>query len=209
MTEPARSGPEVAVESRVERKRRQKTREIVTAAAQVLNRVGYHAMSLDEVAERVDLTKATLYHYFGGKDELVAACLSLVADEVNERLERLADTTATLSAKERMRTLLADQLTILLIDYPEAGRLFIQPFDWSPEHARLVRRLRQRHDAIFRGVLQSGVASGEFSSADPNIALHCIYGAINYTPVWARPASLEGCRRLIDSTCDILLKMIV
>ena len=38
--------------SRVERKRTRKMRDILMAAAEVLNRDGYHAMTLDDVAER-------------------------------------------------------------------------------------------------------------------------------------------------------------
>jgi AcrR family transcriptional regulator len=182
-------------------------RDILIATAQVLNRDGYHAMSMDDIAEKMDLTKATLYHYFGSKDELVAACLTLIASEVNDRLQRLADETAGLSAREQLRLLVAEQLTVLLIDYPEA-RLFAQPLDWPPEHIKLIRSLRQQHDAVFRKVIESGVNSREFSGADPNIALHCIYGAMNYMPVWVRSGSRAAARRLIDAVCDTLLKML-
>jgi TetR/AcrR family transcriptional regulator, regulator of autoinduction and epiphytic fitness len=194
--------------NRVERKRMQKMREILMATAQVLNKDGYHAMSMDEVAEKMDLTKATLYHYFSSKDELIAACLTLVAGEVNQRLERLADETADLTATERFRALLAEQLTILLIDYPEGGRLFVQPRDFAPEHRKLLRTFRTRHDAVFRKVIMAGVESGEFSATDPNVALRCIYGALDYTPVWVRSGSHAASRRMINTLCDVIMKML-
>lgn len=193
---------------RVARKRTRKIREILMASAEVLNRDGYHAMSMEDVAEKVDLTKATLYHYFGSKDELIAACLTLVGSEVNERLAALAKANEDLSAKLQLRSLLAEQLTILLIDYPEAARLFSQPLDWPPEHRKLLRSLREEHDSVFRAVMQAGVESGEFSTADANIALHCIYGAINYAPVWVRGTSRSPITRLIDTMCDTLLKLV-
>jgi AcrR family transcriptional regulator len=193
---------------RVARKRTRKIREILMATAEVLNRDGYHAMSMEDVAEKVDLTKATLYHYFDGKDELVAACLTLVGSEVNERLRTLAKESENLGARERLRALLAEQLTILLVDYPEAGRLFAQPLDWPPEHRKLVRSLREEHDTVFRAVMESGVQSGEFSTMDANVALHCIYGAINYAPVWIRARGRAAVTRVIDSMCETLLKMV-
>jgi AcrR family transcriptional regulator len=194
--------------SRVERKRTRKMRDILMAAAEVLNRDGYHAMSLDDVAEKMDLTKATLYHYFGGKDELVAACLTLVANEVTERLRRCTEETADLTAAERLRRLLAEQLTILLIDYPEAARPFSQQLDWPPEHSKLLRSLRQKHDELFRSIVTAGVETGEFGNVDPNIALHCIYGAMNYAPVWVRSKSRAATKRVIDGICDAQLKML-
>jgi AcrR family transcriptional regulator len=36
---------------------------------------GYHGMSLEDVAERTDIVKATLYHYVSGKDGLVGEAL--------------------------------------------------------------------------------------------------------------------------------------
>jgi AcrR family transcriptional regulator len=194
--------------SRVERKRTRKMRDILMAAAEVLNRDGYHAMSLEDVAEKMDLTKATLYHYFGGKDELVAAALSLVANEVNDRLQRCAEETADLSAPERLRLLLTEQLTIVLIDYPEAARPFAQQKDWPPVHAKLLRSLRQRHDEMFRSILMAGMESGEFGGVDANTALHCIYGALNYAPVWVRAGSRTAVTGTISEICDALLKML-
>jgi AcrR family transcriptional regulator len=193
---------------RVARKRTQKIREILIATAEVLNRDGYHAMSMEDVAEKIDLTKATLYHYFGSKDDLVAACLTLVGNEVNERLAALAKQNEDLTATEQLRSLLVEQLTILLIDYPEAARLFSQPLDWPAEHRKLIRSLRVQHDAIFRTVVESGVESGEFKTVDSSVTLHCIYGAVNYAPLWVRAGSRAAVNRVIDSMCETLLKMI-
>lgn len=191
---------------RVARKRTQKLRDILVATAEVLSRDGYHEMNMEDIAEQVDLTKATLYHYYSSKDELVAACLGLVADEVCTRLERIATETVALRADERLRALLRDQLTILLIDYPAGGKLFCQNYDWPAEHSKLLRTHRERHDAIFRRVVSDGVQSGELHSEDANVALHCVYGAINYISVWARPRSNAAARRLIETTCNILLQ---
>ncbi|WP_156096826.1 TetR/AcrR family transcriptional regulator [Amycolatopsis jejuensis] len=192
---------------RVQRKRTQKIREILLATARVLNSDGYHAMNMDSVAEKMDLTKATLYHYFSSKDELVVACLNLVAEEVNDRLKELAAETRDLGARERLRALIHEQLVILLVDYPEAARLFAQPLEWPAEHRKLIRTLREPHDAVFREAVQAGVDSGELSSADPSLALHCIYGALNFAPVWARPQSRTAAKRLADTMCATLMKL--
>jgi AcrR family transcriptional regulator len=204
-TEPAETAEQPG---RVQRKRTRKIREILMATAEVLNRDGYHAMSLEDVAEKVDLTKATLYHYFGGKDELISACLALVGREVNDRLAKLAVENESLTATESLRSLLSEQLTILLIDYPDAARLFAQPHNWPVEHSKQVRSLREQHDAVFRTVLNAGVESGEFKTPDPNAALHIIYGAINYAPVWVRNRSRAATRRVIESMCDALMRIV-
>jgi AcrR family transcriptional regulator len=202
------SQPEAPQIGRVARKRTRKIREILMATADILHRDGYHAMSLEDVAEKVDLTKATLYHYFSSKDELVAACLTLISGEVDDRLNILVKANEGLTAMEKLRSLLTEQLTILLIDYPVAASLFAQPHDWPSEHQKLLRKLREEHDAIFRSVMEAGVQSGEFATADPNVALHVIYGAMNNSPIWVRGNSRSAVTRTIDTLCETLLKVV-
>lgn len=168
------------------RNRSRKIQEILLATASVLNERGYHATNMEDVAARMGLTKATLYHYFTSKDILVAECLSFVGSEVNERLTRLTRDMAGDSPFDRMRALLREQLTILVLDYPEAGRLFTQPFDWPPGHRQLVKRLRDQHDQFLREVVRDGIASGDFGDIDATVVCHCVHGAIVHVPEWLR-----------------------
>jgi len=132
----------------------------------------------------------------------------LVADEVNERLERVNEETVGRGAPERLRRLLTEQLTILLIDYPEAARPFARQLDWPEEHSKLLRTLRERHDAALRAVITAGAERGDLANVDSGIALHSIYGAINYAPVWVR-GNRATKKRLIDGICDALLEMVM
>ena len=150
----------------------------------MLSERGYHNLSLDEIAERLDLTKASLYHYFPSKEELVSACVEAMASSANTRLaEAAAD--ASGSATERLRSLILVQLTIILREQPHLAVLFLQPLDWPERYRQRTRALRLEHDAIFRAVVQAGISSGEFD-VDEDVAMHNLYGAMNYAPVWLR-----------------------
>src|SRR5919109_1749398 len=63
-------------------RRREMTKEaLVEAAADVFARRGFHAASLDEIAESAGFTRGAIYSNFGGKEELMIAVL----DEFTER----------------------------------------------------------------------------------------------------------------------------
>ncbi|MGH3183425.1 MAG: helix-turn-helix domain-containing protein, partial [Streptosporangiaceae bacterium] len=47
---------------RVQRRRGRRTKEILTAAAELFGERGYEAVSLEDVAERLDVTKGSLYY---------------------------------------------------------------------------------------------------------------------------------------------------
>ncbi|WP_431676851.1 hypothetical protein [Kitasatospora sp. KL5] len=42
-------------------------------------------------------------------------------------------------------------------------------------------------DAVFRRVVERGVADGEFSCENINVAMQCLHGVLNQSAVWLRP----------------------
>ena len=64
-----------------ERRRKMTRAALVEAAADVFAHRGFHAASLDEIAESAGFTRGAIYSNFGGKEELMLAVL----DEFTER----------------------------------------------------------------------------------------------------------------------------
>jgi AcrR family transcriptional regulator len=191
-------------EGRVARKRTKRTNDILREASAELALRGYHGSSLDDIAERLDLTKASLYHYFDSKEALFAACLELVAEET---LKRLNEIVAASRGADLVRALIIEDLRILTIDHAETARLFLNPVDWPPALYKQVRRWRERHDHIFAVAIENAIEAGELWSTDPYVARHCLHGALNYAPVWLRTASKAKVNATIESIADQVLAM--
>jgi AcrR family transcriptional regulator len=62
---------------------------ILAAARELFYRLGIRAVGVDAIAEAADTNKMTLYRHFTSKDELVAACLSQIAEEDEQRWQAL------------------------------------------------------------------------------------------------------------------------
>jgi AcrR family transcriptional regulator len=163
-------------------------------------------MSLEEVAERTDIAKATLYHYFPGKDALVAAALEALTTDVLGRLRHELDAAAGRSATDQLTILVTEQLHVLTELYPEVGKLFSFPTSWPAEHGESMKTMRRRHDEIFREVVERGVAAGEFDCPEPAVALHCLHGVLNHASIWLRPDTDPG-NRLRDAVVDEGLRL--
>lgn len=73
MAHPAPSGPCVAV-------REPKRRQVLTGAREVFGELGFERASVDEIAARAGVSKATVYSHFHDKKALYAAYLSEEAD---------------------------------------------------------------------------------------------------------------------------------
>ena len=71
-----------------EKLRINKREAVLRAAAQVFNEKGYLATTLDEVANRLNVTKPTLYYYVNNKEEILYECvrigLTMIQDAITE-----------------------------------------------------------------------------------------------------------------------------
>ncbi|MFD7705552.1 TetR/AcrR family transcriptional regulator [Streptomyces sp. NPDC059785] len=65
-------------------------RQILDGAALCFARNGFHATSMQDVLKEVDLSAGAVYRYFSGKDELIAAIVTEVLEEVRDAFEAAA-----------------------------------------------------------------------------------------------------------------------
>jgi len=65
--------------------------EIIDAARACFLRNGFHRTTTDEICREAAITPGGLYHYFGGKDEIIAAVIQQSTNEVINRLRTVID----------------------------------------------------------------------------------------------------------------------
>jgi AcrR family transcriptional regulator len=69
--------------------RAERERQMIAVAEEIFAERGYQASSMDEIAERVGVSKPMIYEYFGSKEGLLVACIRAA------RAELLATTLAS------------------------------------------------------------------------------------------------------------------
>jgi TetR/AcrR family transcriptional regulator, regulator of autoinduction and epiphytic fitness len=170
--------------SRLARRRDRRKAEIVRVAIEMLATSGYQGMSVEGVAAQTDIAKPTLYHYFSSKDELVAEALESLTVAVLDRLIAARDAEASGSIRERLRVLVREQLRVLTVEFPEVGSIFSWQGTWPAVHDEARKSMRRRHDAIFREVVEAGLAVGELDCDEIDVALQCHHAVMNSVSVW-------------------------
>jgi AcrR family transcriptional regulator len=115
----------VPVERLTPERRRQLTRDaLVAAAAEVFTAKGFHAASLDEIADAAGFTRGAIYSNFGSKEELLFAVydrlddltLAGMADAIDERGggDPFRDATAAAAVWTRLLGRTRDMLALSL-----------------------------------------------------------------------------------------------
>lgn len=113
----------VAAASPPRKRKRLRKEEIVAEATRLFAERGYEGASMGDLAERVGLRKASLFHHFPSKDVLYATVLTQLLQGVKNAIVSAA--MAEGSFPERLDRL-TDALTTTLSAQPHAARLFIR-----------------------------------------------------------------------------------
>jgi AcrR family transcriptional regulator len=198
---------EPAPPGRIERKRGRRVQEILATAAALFGERGYDAVSLEDVADRLDVTKGSLYYYFASKDELVTAAIETLGNEWTARLEGLLAGQSGAPA-ERLHALVREHIGIAVREYPAALRLFLAPQDWPDAQQARIKELRRRHDAVFRAVVEEGVSNGDFTVTAVDPVLQCMHASMSQAPAWCAHLSGRARDRAIDVFADTVMMLV-
>jgi AcrR family transcriptional regulator len=149
--------------------------EILDVATLLFAERGYEGTSMNDVAERVGMRKASLFYHFATKDALYAAALERLIDDVGQRLGAVYAGDGTFL--ERVETA-ADALTTILGERPLAARVLLrEAMDWGPViRGALLERVLLVLEAG-SAFVRAGQEAGVFAEGDPKQLVLTALGA--------------------------------
>jgi len=180
------------------------TREdILDAAAQVIRKKGFHAASMTDIAEAVNLQKASLYHHVASKQEILLALLDRALAILTERIAPLATSSAA-PADEKLCQMVHAYLQLMAENADLASVLLFEHRSLEPrQHARHIPN-RDRFEALWRDVLSEGGKAGIFRCPDPGLTSRGLLGLLNWTLTWYRPQGGLSIEQIADHYIDLL-----
>jgi AcrR family transcriptional regulator len=196
--------------------------DILLAAADVLQRRGYAATTMKEIAAAANLTAGTLYHYFANKDALVLAVLEMGLEAGIARVEPIAGD-ASRPALERLRDMMAAHI-LGLTEQPAIGAAMVfeirallyasddgEAEDDADVQEFLVRRQeffgrRDDFERLFRQVVQQAIADGSLRPIDAGLYVKTLLGAQNWVGVWYRPEGRLTGGEIAARMVDLLIE---
>ncbi len=88
MKDPAAPGETVTVTRRFNQAQTEKRAEARRVAAKLAAERGYDAVTMTAVADRIGVSRATIYRYFASRDHLLAEIMAEWTERINEDLRR-------------------------------------------------------------------------------------------------------------------------
>ncbi|MFZ3120607.1 MAG: TetR/AcrR family transcriptional regulator [Variovorax sp.] len=179
-----------------------KRNAVLQTAAQLFNERGFHATSLDDIAERLNVSKPTLYYYVESKDQILLECVRTALDLMRDGIEAVR--AAGGSAIEQLKACMRIYTSVVTQDF---GMCVIRIGE-DPLPAPLKTELRQLKAGIdlqFRRLIADGVAEGSLAPCDPKMAAFMLAGALSWVGRWYRSDGHLSPEEIADQGIDLLL----
>ncbi|BFU44569.1 TetR/AcrR family transcriptional regulator [Krasilnikovia sp. MM14-A1004] len=158
---------------------------VLTAAVRLFNERGYEATSMGELAERLGITKSSIYHHVSSKEELLRMAVDHALDGLFEAADEVrAQQTPAIERLEllirRSVLVLADRLEYVTLLLRVRGNTAVE------QQALLRRRV---FDAIVTDLVKQAQADGALRpDVDPATAARLLFGMVNSLIEWYSPA---------------------
>jgi AcrR family transcriptional regulator len=175
--------PWMPFESR-RRARDEKRDAVLRTAVQLFLEQGYHRATLNEVAERLNITKPALYNYFRGKDEILFECWALGQERAEDCIAEIDAGGG--SGLSKLRKLIEGYALVMASDFG-ASLVRFNARDLTEANQKIARAGKRRIGQAFRNYVSEGVMDGSIKPCDVKLTTFAIVGSLNWIGHWFTP----------------------
>ena len=143
-------------------------RQILDAAVKVMQKTGFHQMSMQDLATEANVSVGLIYKYFGGKEDLLLATIVRIQDAFRDQLSPVIaaageDPVEQLRAGIRRYVEIVDEnLDAVVLTYRESRTL-------DAAGRAQIKELEIASAAPLRTVIEAGIAADAFNDVDADL----------------------------------------
>ena len=185
------------------RKSDERWQDVLKGAADAFRELGYPNTTLEDVATRVGVNRATLYYYVGTKEELLVALLYRPVHQMTANAKAIAS--LDLPPVERLARVLRRWIT----DMTEAPELMLAQNLHQILTGREADDLAANADeysGVVTGLIAEGMDAGVFrTDVEPSIAMLAILGMFNWVSRWYDPEGPKTLSEIGESFTELAI----
>jgi AcrR family transcriptional regulator len=178
--------------------------KIVDTAIRVFHEKGYHAATLDDVAKKLGLTKAALYHYVLSKEDLLSIIYIQALENFFANAYDIGE--RNLAPKEKLRLLIRHHIKNIVIENVPMFAVFFSEENQLPEKDfQKIREEKRKYTRIVEGIIEAGISQGQFRPTDARLQAYAMIGMCNWLYKWYKP---DDSHYLPDEIADHFLALL-
>jgi len=188
--------------------KQEKLESILDTARKMFGRYGIQKTNLGEIARLARVAKATIYNYFGSKDQVYLEVLQREADDILNKIKATVERAS--SPIEKLRTFVSTKFRCMkeAVNIINLGREGTDSV--PPKTDRIRNDLFEREVGIISSIFELGVKEGIFRTTDILLTARAIaYSLRGFELTWLVEESSERIEHYLDKLIAVLFNGIL
>jgi len=186
----------------VNAKRKAARAQILRAAADLFRERGYQASTVEHIAARLGMSKASLYTHFRAKDEMLAAISRETIEAFTRDLSLVLG--SRLDPAEKLRRVVRQHVRFVIANRSFLTVFFGEEANLPPRFARSLAAQKDRYDKGVERIVLKGVRAGVFRDVAPRLVVFGVLGMVNWVHKWYNPAGRWGAEEISAAFLSVL-----
>ena len=176
---------------------------IYRTAAQMIYEKGFDAISMNEIAEALDLTKPGLYYHVKGKKQLLYSIMSFAMDLLDTNVVEPAKAIA--DPDQRLRLIIAQHARLLTHEAGAVAILIDEDAGLSSDQREQIVRRKRAYFELLRDTLEEIKAQGRLRPSDSTVAAFSLLGMVMWISRWYDPQGRLDAEQVVHDVTEIAL----
>ena len=170
-------------------------------AAEIMCQKGYEGTSMNDIAEAAGMTKAGIYHYIRGKEELLFEIMTYAMDNLDQRI--IAPAQEVTDPEKRLRAIVESHTRSLLEGVGAITIVLEEMPALSAAHRRVIKTRKRAYFDFIRQTLQELESEGKLRDVNPTTATFSLLGMILWISRWYRRDGKLSAEEVLRDYVDI------
>lgn len=177
--------------------------QVADVVEELFEEGGYEAVSIEETAKRLTVSRATLYRTVPSKEHLLAILFERMTSELHAAALAIVED-PDLSARERLERLVREQVGAAvrqrkyLLVFFGGGSLPAEDYErWQA--------WRRAYEGLWLGVVEAAIASGDLPDDEPHLVTRLLTGMTTWVSRWYRPDGPFDATHIADVALRLVL----
>jgi TetR/AcrR family transcriptional regulator, cholesterol catabolism regulator len=181
-----------------------RTEEVYTKAAILFKEKGYLNASVNEIASKLKIQKASLYYYIKDKEALLFEILNRTMDNMLQVVGDLPS--EDLSPDQKLDHAIRAHIVNASQYLNEFSVLLHDTKHLRPAQRKIILSKRDQYEEFFVRILREGIAKKVFANQDAKVLAYMILGSCNWIYQWFSPRGRKSPEEIADLFSNVFLE---
>ncbi len=159
--------------------------ELLAVATRLFRERGFHATSMQDLAEALGMYRGSLYHYIAAKDDLLWRIVEGSLERLDGRVRPVLE--AERPGVARLRDAIREHLRFAAEHADELALIQIELRSLSRERREEIIARRDAYESMWRAAMADAVAEDGMAGVDVRLSTIAVLSACNWFTQWYRP----------------------